>query len=107
MAHRDILRRRAILVAFGVEADINGWARLGGLVVIDPKATLTLSHSEPALLPSRPQRATKTTSDLEHLDCDRGISGDPEPSCAQYVLTPGPMTTSCRSESRMTLVPNC
>jgi hypothetical protein len=24
VAHRDILRRRPILVAFGVEADING-----------------------------------------------------------------------------------
>jgi hypothetical protein len=41
MAHRDILRRRAILVAFGVEADIDGWARLGGSVVIDPDRTST------------------------------------------------------------------
>jgi hypothetical protein len=51
------VQRHAILAAFGVEADINGWARLGGSVVIDPKATLTLCYSEPALLPSRPQRA--------------------------------------------------
>jgi hypothetical protein len=40
---RDILRRRAILVAFGVEADSNGWARLGGSVVIDPKETLRVA----------------------------------------------------------------
>ena len=30
MAHRDILRRRAAVVAFGVEADINGWVRSDG-----------------------------------------------------------------------------
>jgi hypothetical protein len=50
MAHRDILRRRAILVAFGVEADINVRARLGGSVVIDPKRPSLPSGSLVALI---------------------------------------------------------
>jgi hypothetical protein len=31
VAHRDILRRRAVLVAFGIEADISSWAEFDDL----------------------------------------------------------------------------
>ena len=36
LARRDILRRRAILVAFGVEADISSWDEFDDLVEDDP-----------------------------------------------------------------------
>jgi hypothetical protein len=36
LALRYILRRRAVVVAIGVEADIDGLAALGSSVVIDP-----------------------------------------------------------------------
>jgi hypothetical protein len=39
LAHRDILRRRAILVAFGVEADINPWDEFDDFVEDGPFQT--------------------------------------------------------------------
>jgi hypothetical protein len=40
LAHRDTLRRRAILIAFGVEADIEWQAGAAGLVAFDLTETL-------------------------------------------------------------------
>ena len=40
VAHRDILRRRAILVAFGVEADTSSWDEFDDLVEDDPNLKL-------------------------------------------------------------------
>jgi hypothetical protein len=42
MALRDILRRHAIVVAFGVEADINSEAEFDYSVENDPTATLAV-----------------------------------------------------------------
>ena len=40
MAHRDILRRRAIFVAFGVDADVNSYAEFDDSVENDPMRKL-------------------------------------------------------------------
>jgi hypothetical protein len=76
MAHHDILRRRAILVAFGVEADINGWARLGGSVVIDPLQTIGFRLA--ATRRPRPRR-----SSISPMSKNQAVKETPEQIVAQ------------------------
>ena len=51
VAHCDISRRRAILVAFGFEADISSLAEFDDSVENDPKATFGQMASEATRAP--------------------------------------------------------